>query len=138
MGGGVKIPHLGSTRFTRDSQVESGPIRLPSIRQSTPRFESHHNIAAIQSGRSDVSIEQEYPRLTANMPPPQIVPRKRQTLSAVDEVSRRSVTSSRSNQFDNSGLAGDEEERGRLTVESSGKRHKWIDDIVAVSPGNFV
>lgn len=72
------------------------------------------------------------------MPPPQIVPRKRQTLSAVDEVSRRSVTSSRSNQFDNSGLAGDEEERGRLTVESSGKRHKWIDDIVAVSPGNFV
>ena len=67
------------------------------------------------------------------MPPPQIVPRKRPALSTVGTPLLTATPNNRDRRtFEDSGLAGDEDQRGRLTVESSGKRHKWIEDIVAV------
>jgi hypothetical protein len=67
------------------------------------------------------------------MPPPQLIPLKRSTRDVPDDEEQHwTVTPMRGDRYENSGLAGDEASRSRMTIESSGKRHKWIDDIVKV------
>ena len=125
--------------------VEHSPLRRglrtahegsPARSQLRQGLQSHYESGSVRdrssSGRQHTRIEDEYPRSPSQMPPPQLIPHKRLALSNSEDTSRRKVTPSRREVFEGSGLAGDEESRGRLIVESSGKRHRWIEDIVAV------
>ena len=120
----------------RTTQEESA--RSPAISQLRQGTERHRDAPAVRngrvSGRHRTRLEQAQSRSPSQMPPPRLVPLKRPPLSEVDNTPSRMITPNNRDRrtFENSGLAGDEESRGRLTVESSGKRHKWIEDIVAV------
>jgi hypothetical protein len=122
---GSKTVQGGSARSPARSQLRQGPGR-------------RHDLSSVLdgsvSGRQHKRLEEDYPRLPSQMPPPQFIPRKRPALSEVANTPSRKSTPSNRNRgrFEDSGLAGDEESRGRLTVESSGKRHGWTEDIVAV------
>jgi hypothetical protein len=88
------------------------------------RFDGHH---------ASVQPESSRPHTPSMMPPPQLVPLKRSTRDLPDdEQQQRTITPMRGNRYEDSGLAGDEGSRSRMTIESSGKRHKWIDDILKV------
>ena len=117
--------------YMRTTQEGSG--RLPARSQPRQAPERHRDSPAARdgstSGRHHTRLE--HPRSPSQMPPPQLVPRRRPALSVVEDTSSRKLTPNR-RRFEDSGLAGDEQSRGRLTVESSGKRHKWIENIVAV------
>jgi hypothetical protein len=110
------------------SPARSQPRQAPERDRDPPAARD-----ARMSGRQNERLEEEYPKLSSQMPPPQLVPRKRPALSTVGTPLSTSTPNNRNRRtFEDSGLAGDEDQRGRLTVESSGKRHKWIEDIVAV------
>jgi hypothetical protein len=118
--------------------------RHPSARSPSEsrRATSRHQVLAttqdrIASEPHNTRTEQRGTRSPSIMPPPRLVPRKRTALASVENTPSRAVTPGTDNGFEDSGLAGDDASRGRLTVESSGKRHRWIDDIVAVSPFLF-
>lgn len=124
-------PRRNCTRTTQE-----GSARSPARAQRRQAPERDRETPAVldrsMSGRQDTRLGEEIPRSPSQMPPPQMVPRKRLALSAFEENPLRTVNPNRRRLFEDSGLAGDEDQRGRLTVESSGKRHRWIEDIVAV------
>lgn len=118
----LKIVQEGSARSLARSHLGQG---TQSHRDSAPARDGS------ASRRHHTRLEEGYLELTS-VPPPQLVPRKRLALSEINDTPSRPANRIGREVFEDSGLAGDEESRGRLTVESSGKRHKWIEDIVAV------
>jgi hypothetical protein len=125
--------HAAVTRRTRE---ENGSVQTPSRTQFSRRLEPRPKIAPPHAtatlGRRETRPNQDDARSLPDMPPPQLVPQKRSARPLGDETPRSVLTPNSRNRFQDSGLAGDEDQRGRLTVESSGKRHKWIEDIVGV------
>jgi hypothetical protein len=127
-----QTPRRKCMRTTQEGSARS-PAR--SQRRQAPERDRGTPAARVarMSGRQNERLEEEYPKLSSQMPPPQLVPRKRPALSTIGTPLSTTTPNNRDRRtFEDSGLAGDEDQRGRLTVESSGKRHKWIEDIVAV------
>ena len=124
-----------SSLWRRLKTAQEGSARSLARSHLGQGTQSHRDSASARDGsmsrRHHTRLEEGYPELSS-MPPPRPLPRKRLALAELDDTARRSVTPTRREISRDSGLAGDEESRGRLTVESSGKRHKWIQDIVAV------
>ena len=117
--------------------TQGGSARSPARSQSRQEPGRNRETLAARGGRmsarQDTRLEEEYPKLSLQIPPPQLVPRNRPALTTVGTPLSTTTPKNRNRRtFEDSGLAGDEDQRGRLTVESSGKRHKWIEDIVAV------
>jgi hypothetical protein len=128
----------GTLRRDCTRTTQGGSARSPARSQSRQAPERHRNPPAAPDGsmsrRRQTRFEEESRRSPSQMPPPQFISRKRPALSEVENTPSRRTTPDNRNRgtFEDSGLAGDEDQRGRLTVESSGKRHKWIEDIVEV------
>jgi hypothetical protein len=127
----------GTPRRSCARTTQGGSARSPARSLSRQASERDRETPAVRdghiSGRQDTRLEKECPRLSSQMPPLQLVPRKRPALSTTGTPLSTTTPKNRNRRpFEDSGLAGDEDQRGRLTVESSGKRHKWIEDIVAV------
>jgi hypothetical protein len=121
----------GTLRRNCVRTTQGGSARSPARSQPRQALERDRETPAARdarmSGRQNKRLEEEYPKLSSQMPPPQ------PALSTVGTPLSTSTPNNRNRRtFEDSGLAGDEDQRGRLTVESSGKRHKWIEDIVAV------
>lgn len=134
----------------RVSRASAAPSNsTPSIRSSTyrdaggfPRSSLNQPIRPEDSAlvptkskqqRASVRPESSRPHTPSTMAPPQLVPHKRSARALPDDDQHRMITPDRRNKYQDSGLAGDELSRSRFTIESSGKRHQWIDDIVKVS-----
>jgi hypothetical protein len=64
--------------------------------------------------------------------PPRLVPRKRSIHRKDDNHHSSLISTPALHPHLGEGLAGDNSDRSRLSIRSSAKRHKWIDDIVAV------
>lgn len=109
----------------RPSSSENQPIQREDPASVTARSDRRHTSVQPESSR---------PQTPSTMPPPQLVPQKRSARALPGDDQHRMITPDRRNKSQDSGLAGDEVSRSRFTIESSGKRHQWIDDIVKVSP----
>jgi len=133
--GVAQSPHRSGSRAARDSQRVATLGRSSILPRNTRLHPQSTSVPEVDNpNRSQARPEPSDARMLSPTPPLQSVSRKRPALSAIDNLPGHMMTPTPRNRFEDSGLAGDEGSRGRLTVESTVKRHKWIENIVKVRP----
>lgn len=129
-----ETPSHISQSIRSSTYIDANRVPRSSVDQSI-RPEHSGSVSASFKGRhASVQPESSRPHTPSTMAPPQLVPHKRSAKALPDDDQHRMITPDRRNKYQDSGLAGDELSRSRFTIESSGKRHQWIDDIVKASP----
>ena len=123
------IPSKRSSTYPDANRVPRSSVNQPTQREDPASVTARSN-----RRHTSVQPESSRPHTPTTMPPPQLVPHKRSARALPDDDQHRMITPDRRNKYQDSGLAGDEVSRSRFTIESSGKRHQWIEDIVKASP----
>jgi hypothetical protein len=142
----LKSPEVSPSRRrampNRDTGCARTPVGSPTdhARRAVSTVKAHRLPADTQSvhsiSRSQTSSKRIAPEtpLPIDMPPPQVVPRKRSIHRKDDNHHSSVISTPTPHEHYGEGLAGDHSDRTRLSIRSSAKRHKWIDGIVAVCP----